>query len=114
LRLDEKLVDALEELKWRNRTDRTTEISKACEFYVTAIECPKCGTLNAKHSNYCSICQTPLSELAKAHGRCTDLLTAILQNDERYHELLNCVLKKDAGPNQKKAGWIKVKDEWVD
>lgn len=60
LRMRADLVDELDELKWKNRSDRSKEILRACEFLVKAVECPQCGTLNAQNSVVCSVCKTDL------------------------------------------------------
>lgn len=88
LRMDAKLAQTLKDLGWRRRTDRTKEIVKACEFYVSAITCPSCGALNCQIANYCSVCSTPLSDVAKENERCKDLLLTILQEDEKYLDVM--------------------------
>lgn len=60
LRMKDELVEKLDDLKWINRTDRSKEIIRACEFIVTSIECPRCGTINAKNSVACSVCNENL------------------------------------------------------
>ena len=88
LRMDAKLAQTLKDLGWQRRTDRTREIVKACEFYVSAITCPSCGALNCQIANYCSVCLTPLSDVAKENERCKDLLLTILQEDEKYLDVM--------------------------
>lgn len=62
LRMRDDLVKQLDELKWTRRTDRSKEITRACEFLVTAKECPKCGALNPGNGVICSVCKQPLNE----------------------------------------------------
>lgn len=56
LRMNDELVKQLDELKWKNRTDRSKEIIRACEFIVTSKTCQRCGTINAQNSIRCSVC----------------------------------------------------------
>jgi hypothetical protein len=87
-RMRTDLVKAIDDLFWQRRTDRTTELTKACEFYVSAIPCPKCATLNDIKSNYCSVCLEPMSDIAKEKDRVTGILSAIVMNDARYQKIL--------------------------
>lgn len=91
LRMRKDLLKMVDDLFWKHRTDRTVEVTKACEFYVTAIICPKCGTLNDRKSNYCSVCLEPLSEIAKEKKRIFDLLDTIITDDTRYQKVLGFV-----------------------
>ncbi len=86
--MDPKLVENLDELKWQHRTDRTKEIIQACEFYVTALTCTKCKTLNDRKSNYCSVCGEPLSDVAQEKEKVKVLLDTIIMNDDRYKKIL--------------------------
>ncbi|MGA9622043.1 hypothetical protein [Methanoregula sp.] len=88
MKMDAALVEKLENKRWEMKTDRTTQVVKACEFYVTAITCPKCATLNDQKSNYCSVCLEPLSETAKEKERMKELLDTIVTNDKRYQKVL--------------------------
>jgi len=100
LRMKKPLVDKLEDMAWESRTDRTTQITRACEFYVNAIKCPKCETLNDSRSNYCSVCSTPLSNLAKErteeekkYGRFEEMLLTIVRDDDCYQQALDSVIQ---------------------
>lgn len=90
VKFDESLVTKLDDLRQIKQTDRTTQIMKAAEFYVTAITCPKCATLNDQKSNYCSVCLEPLSETAKEKERMKDLLDKVIMSDDRYQKILKC------------------------
>ncbi len=63
LRLPLPLLDEMDEFAWKNRTDRSDVIETACRFYVGAVICPICGTINAKNSKRCSICGVNLDSL---------------------------------------------------
>jgi hypothetical protein len=90
VKMDAVLVEKIEDKRREMKTDRTTQIEKACEFYVTAITCPKCATLNDQKANYCSVCLKPLSQIAKEKDRMKDLLETIIANDKRYQKVLKC------------------------
>jgi|GEM_PF-5798249 phage FluMu protein Com len=96
VKMDTELAEKVDSKRWKMKTDRTTQVVKACEFYVSAITCPKCGTLNDQKSNYCSVCQEPLSETAKGRERMKELLDAVVTNDERYHKILEYAKKISA------------------
>ena len=91
LRMEKSLAEKLNDISWEKRTDRSNEIIKACEFYITSLTCPNCKTINDKKSNYCSICLTPLSDTAKSKERSQVLLEKIIHNDARYKKLLKLV-----------------------
>ncbi|HJK78900.1 MAG TPA: ribbon-helix-helix domain-containing protein [Methanocorpusculum sp.] len=62
VRMSPDLVEKLDLIKKRRKTNRTKEVIRAVEFLVDAIECPRCGTLNSEKSVVCSVCQTNLIE----------------------------------------------------
>jgi hypothetical protein len=88
MKMDGALVEKIDDKRWEMKTDRTSQVVKACEFYVTAITCPKCATLNDQKANYCSVCLEPLSETAKENNRMKELLDTIITNDKRYQKVL--------------------------
>jgi hypothetical protein len=96
VKLDSTLAEKIENKRWEMKTDRTTQIVNACEFYVSAITCPKCSTLNDEKANYCSVCLKPLSQIAKEKDRTKELLDTILSNDKKYQNVLKCT-KEVAG-----------------
>lgn len=77
LRLPLPLLTEMDEFAWKNRTDRSDVIESACRFYVSAVICPVCGTLNAKNSKRCSICGVNLDSLEewknRLHESCGEL-----------------------------------------
>jgi hypothetical protein len=98
VKMDATLAEKIEDKRWEQKTDRTTQVVKACEFYVTAITCPKCATLNDQKANYCSVCLQPLSETAKENTRMKELLDTIITNDKRYQKVLK--FAKEIAPSK--------------
>jgi hypothetical protein len=90
VKMDAVLAEKIDKKRWEMKTDRTTQVVNACEFYTTAITCPKCSTLNDQQANYCSVCLKPLSQIAKEKDRMKDLLETIISNDKKYQKVLKC------------------------
>lgn len=61
LRLPLPLLTAIDEFAWKNRTDRSSIIEKSCRFYITAVPCPECKTLNPANGKHCSLCGAELT-----------------------------------------------------
>lgn len=43
------------------RTDRSDIIEKSCRFYITAVPCPQCQTLNPQNGKHCALCGAELT-----------------------------------------------------
>jgi hypothetical protein len=91
VKMDASLAEKIDNKRWEKKTDRTTQVVNACEFYVSAITCPKCGTLNDQKANYCSVCLEPLSETAIGKEKMREILDSIVTNDPRYQKVLKYV-----------------------
>lgn len=61
LRLPLPLLTAIDDFAWRHRTDRSDIIEKSCRFYITAIPCPQCQTLNPQNGKHCALCGAELT-----------------------------------------------------
>lgn len=87
------LIEGLDEFAWQHRTDRSDVIERACLFFLQGITCPECGTLNAKGSKQCSICQRDFI----ADNRWLDLLefdvNYVIRARHNLGEILNTLEK---------------------
>ncbi|HJK77409.1 MAG TPA: zinc ribbon domain-containing protein [Methanocorpusculum sp.] len=60
LRLPLPLLTAIDDFAWHHHTDRSDIIEKSCRFYITAVPCPQCQTLNPQNGKHCALCGAEL------------------------------------------------------